>query len=345
MKKVGIVTIFDLNNYGNRLQNYAMEQIFLKKGVIPTSIVLKKYNDMFKYDNRMSHWIKKIYVLLRKDCAIKRYLSFLEFQRNMNTRVVNNTAVLNSEFDFFVVGSDQVWHPKVIDDDFLLKFAKPHKRIAVSPSIGVDKIPDDTKRYYKEGIEAFAYVSIREESGKEIIQEISSKDILQICDPVFMLNDKEWDEASKKLKEMPESYILKYSLGDGNSVDDKWIERVAKEKGLEIIDIYNEKSKYFTIGPGEFIYLIKNAELVCTNSFHALAFCLIYNINFVIFERYEKSNDMNTRVNTLLTKFSMNHRKKDKIKEEELFKTNFSNKDAIIDREQKKFEKFIEQII
>ena len=59
MKKVGIVTIFDLNNYGNRLQNYAMEQIFLKKGVIPTSIVLKKYNDMFKYDNRMSHWIKK----------------------------------------------------------------------------------------------------------------------------------------------------------------------------------------------------------------------------------------------------------------------------------------------
>ena len=72
MRKVGIVTIFDLNNYGNRLQNYAVEQILKKCGVVPTTLVLPCYEEIFKYNNKLENFAKKIYSRIFKNNRIER---------------------------------------------------------------------------------------------------------------------------------------------------------------------------------------------------------------------------------------------------------------------------------
>ena len=94
MRKVGIVTIFDLNNYGNRLQNYAVEQILKKCGVVPTTLVLPCYEEIFKYNNKLENFAKKIYSRIFKNNRIERYLSFLKFQKNMNAKniLITDTA-------------------------------------------------------------------------------------------------------------------------------------------------------------------------------------------------------------------------------------------------------------
>ena len=38
MKKVGILTIIDNNNYGNRLQNYAVQKILKNNHIIPITL-------------------------------------------------------------------------------------------------------------------------------------------------------------------------------------------------------------------------------------------------------------------------------------------------------------------
>lgn len=344
MKKVGIVTIFDLNNYGNRLQNYAMEQIFRKNNVDVDTIVLPQYNEMFKYNHKISHFVKKLYSIVKKDnFTVSRYLNFLKFQKNMKA-VVADPKDIEDRYDLFVTGSDQVWHPEVVNDDFLLQFTSNNKRAAVSPSFGVSVIPRDLESYYKQGIEKMKFVSVREESGKRIINGITNSDVEILLDPVFMLDKQEWDKVESKVKDVPSKYIVKYLLGEKKSETEEHINRIAKENGLKIIDVYNNTDNYFSMGPGEFVSLIKNAELVCTNSFHALVFSLIYEKNFVAFNRYENGNDMNSRVEHLLKKFKMEKRKIEKL-DYNIFDCDFTESNIVLQSEREKFAKYINKIL
>lgn len=340
MKKVGIVTIFDLNNYGNRLQNYAMEQLLKKEGMEPRTIVLPEYDDTFKYSHKLSQIIKRVYSSVKKDnFVLKRYLNFLNFQKNMEAVVVNPKDV-SEQYDFFVTGSDQVWHPQVINDNFLLKFADKNKRVAVSPSFGVSVVPENKKGYYKEGINNFAHVSVREDAGAKIIKELTNKDIPVLLDPVFMLDKSEWDKVARDDKRLHDRYLIKYILGEKDKYTEDKIECYAKENNLEIVNIYGRDSKYFSMGPAEFISAIKNSQLVCTNSFHALAFSLIYEKNFVVFNRFENGNDMNSRIDSLLRKFHMEHKKIENISEK-VFESDFKEANSVLLESRKQFSDFI----
>ena len=106
-------------------------------------------------------------------------------------------------------------------------------------------------------------------------------------------------------------YILKYFLGHVSEEKEKEIERFAKENNCDIIDILDKNSFYAT-GPSEFVYLIKNAFLVLTDSFHSCVFSIIFNRPFLIFERDEEGmRNMNSRIDTLLQKFKLDGRRFD----------------------------------
>ena len=185
-----------------------------------------------------------------------------------------------------------------------------------------------------------AYISVREEAGAKIIREITNKEAPVLADPVFLLSQDEWDEIAKRDNRLPDKYIVKYILGEKNDETEKRIERYARENHMEVIDIYSRESEFFSMGPAEFVSTIKNAEIVCTNSFHALAFSLIYEKEFVVFNRYENGNDMNSRVDNLLAKFHMESRRIENIKDE-LVKCDFTESNAVLCREQKKLMEYL----
>ena len=93
-------------------------------------------------------------------------------------------------------------------------------------------------------------------------------------------------------------------------------------------------NKYnYSIDPSEFIYLINSCTLMCTDSFHGAVFSIIMNTPFIVFERKSKGKSMNSRIDTLLSLFSMESRLGKNVTDDNIFNVDFSHVTDILDRE------------
>ena len=126
----------------------------------------------------------------------------------------------------------------------------------------------------------------------------------------------------------------------------KWIEQVAKIYGLEIINILDMTDKDIYISdPGDFISLINNAKLVCTDSFHGSVFSIIMETNFIVFDRIQDNKaTMGSRIDTLLEKFNLNARKwNENLNHNELMSMSFVSSVNILEIEKKKSLDFLKK--
>ena len=163
----------------------------------------------------------------------------------------------------------------------------------------------------------------------------------------MLLVDKEWDKVSKKPDMLKQGkYILNYFLGDLSEFRKNEIERIAKENNCEIINILDKNSSFYECGPSEFLWLEKNAFLICTDSFHSSVFALLYDRPFIIFDREQSGiENMNSRLDTLVNKFNLKNRKfKDKITEENL-NHDYTEAYKILEKERKKAEDFLKKAL
>ena len=302
---IGIVTLNGYENYGNRLQNYALQQIIENIGFKAYTLWPVSFKQSFKYFLKILIPFKSKY---KKNKALylfsKKYIR-TKYYININTKVAN-------KYDYFICGSDQVWNCnfKTFNTKMFLEFSPKEKNIAYAASFGINKIEKKYEDIYLKGLNNFKSISVRESEGKQIIQKLDkSLKVDAVLDPTLMIDKSVWNNiASKPAADIPDKYILVYMLGKNNNIFEA-IEKTAKEKNWIVINLMNEKSQYYSIGPAEFLYLIKNAELVCTDSFHACVFSLIFNRSFVVFDRVNKNNDMSSRLETLLKKFRLDNRK------------------------------------
>jgi hypothetical protein len=159
-----------------------------------------------------------------------------------------------------------------------------------------------------------AAISVREEKGKELANQLTGReDIYLHLDPTLLLRAEEWKKIEKKPKLYDGgNYILKYFLGEKDSKINQDIEKFAKANKLTIIDVISQDSPYYNIGPSEFLFLERNAEVIITDSFHACVFAILNERPFVVVERKEKNfQSMGSRIDTLLDKFHLENRRYD----------------------------------
>ena len=351
MKKIAILTINDDTNYGNRLQNYAVQKTLQKlnfsvetinnqKNIVGINIIKKKIKNI----------IKKLLNFKR----FRRYNAFIKFNKNIKYSkiYIDSNHVpkdLKKKYDFFITGSDQVWNPSIgrLSDIDLLNFADNNQKISFSASFGISNIPESLKSRVKNNIETFKAISVREDAGKEIIAELTDrKDTEVLIDPTMMLDAKEWDNITKKPKMLKcKKYILKYFLGNLSETRKKEIERFAEENDCEIIDILDQNSPFYRTGPSEFLYLEKNAFLICTDSFHSCVFAILYNRPFIVFEREDKEEKMNSRIDTLLTKFNLSDRRFSGNLAKQSLNHDYMDAYKILYEEIKKAEKFLKKAL
>lgn len=361
MMKIGIITIVDYTNYGNRLQNYAVYKILQSKFNCKATTLVSYKNKPF-YDGKYILWLKNF--IVKKLCVfpnfaekrfgptVTRWSNFHNWSKYIPTKNYYKSIMLpkklNDEYDYFFVGSDQVWNYHFSAsrfDDFFLRFSDDEKKVAISASFGVDKLPDKWKETYKIGLEKFKYISVRENAGQKIIFDILNKEVPVLLDPVMMLSKEEWIKVSKKTRvDCSKPYVLKYYLGDENEEEkiDKW----AQKNGYEIYELLNKDvPELYSAGPGEFLTLINNATLVCSDSFHCIAFSIIFSRPFIVYSRLGDADYMTSRLETLLNTFNFQNRWKHMLKKEEYLQCDFSESNSILNQEQKKFTKYVEQII
>ena len=315
MKKIGIITLLGNNNFGNKLQNYALCTYLNKMGLKSETIKFKSlYNENFLYTILMR--IK--YGIIKKEKISKRKEKFLQFDSRYivySDKIIkwfSNLKKINDDYDYFIVGSDQVWNYKMTHNFnlFFLEKFDYDKKVAYSASFGISKIDNKFKKRVKKDLNSIKSISVREQQGKEIILELTNReDVEVLIDPTMLLSDKEWKKVAKKPSNYSgEKYILNYFLGDMKKEREEEIKKIAIKNNCKIINVLDKNDPYYNIGPQEFLFLEENAFLICTDSFHACVFSILFNKPFVVFERENSKNNMSSRVETLLKKFNLKDR-------------------------------------
>ena len=302
-----IVTIYDKNNFGNRLQNYAVQEIFRCMGCTVCTIAIESKQKR----------LKSMCQLLRNLCSFDickrhhamRQIKIERFNKTfIKTLVVKNLSKMSdisSRFDYFVVGSDQVWNALwyFSDEDklFLLDFVPPCKRIALSASFGIDYVPEEWKYEFYNELVKFRALSVREHSGCQIIHDLIHREASVLIDPVLYLEDTFWRNISTQPSQRyidKKKYILCYFIDTPNSSMDFKIADYAKRHNLEIINIKSARNELYCISPVEFLWLIDNAALVCTDSYHAYVFSFLFQVPAVYID--DCSIDMSSRVKSFV---------------------------------------------
>lgn len=346
MKKVGVITLNGNYNFGNRLQTYAMQEV-LKRYTNSVDNIWVADKEKFDF-----HTKKRLFP---EDNANRKFNVFCEFTNKYinNKRVDSLNDIDTNAYDYFIVGSDQIWNPTFPFFDYdkmFLTFSKDkNKNIAYAASIGIHDIPEEHIECFKNGPDNFKSISVREENAKRIIEDLNKrKDTHVVIDPTMILPAKTWDEIAKKPSGLAdrEKYILTCFLGEFSKEHREEINNIAQKNNWKIINLMDEDDPCYCCGPQEFLYLEKHAEVICTDSFHSCVFGIIYNRPFIIYDRV--SDDvipMNARIDTLIKMFQLKNRLYiDSINEENLT-CDYTEANSILKEEQYKALSFIENAL
>lgn len=352
MKKIGIITLNGYFNYGNRLQNYALQEILKVLGFEVETILVDtsvKYNDIAfgEVCKRLitSLWNRLIRRKVEKSKK-ERMVTFKEFSdryiRETDFCISNDKIPddLSDRYDYFVTGSDQVWNPLYIQNSsiYFLTFAPPNKRIAYAPSFGISHIPPIWLEDYKLWLSEMASLSVREEAGAEIIRSLTRREATVLVDPTLLLTKEKWLEISRESAYKPkENYLLTYFLGEQTKDRENMIQDISKENNLTIINLSDiEDEKRYSADPGEFIDYIYSSSVLFTDSFHGCVFSILLEKPFVVFERNESTPSMISRIDTLLSTFQLHSRKWSKLEMDKIFQIDYSHLASILEFERTK---------
>lgn len=330
MKKIAIMTWYKYRNFGTALQCTALFSKIKALGYEPTLISYDTSARKYLFPERettlksakafINRRLKKSsYVSKEKERLFSEYLS----RRVNETELCTNYSelyALNSQFDAFVCGSDQVWTPTSFDDKNYLSFVDENKpKIAYAPSFGAVKISNEYQKPVIRGLlSRVDSISVREKQGAELVNELIGKKPPVVLDPTLLLDSSEWDSYAEtdSCRKIEGKYILCYFLGD----EKKYLKNVKKISQKLKIPYYvipvmkkqqgNDRKVPFEVGPSEFVSLVKNAEYVCTDSFHGMAFAVNYNIPFSVYKRFSDNDPFaqNSRVYNLLDLLSLRER-------------------------------------
>lgn len=333
MKKIGILTeYYESINYGGTLQAYALckvlndigydaEQIsylkseerrLLKENKIKISM-LKRINPIYQRRRFISYCLNS--KLKRKMEGRQR--KFTDFRETMipHSKYVFDDDTLKEcvGYDDYIVGSDQVWNPNFHHPGYMLSFAsKEKKRISYAASLGIQNLTNEQKEFFRNNLKNFDAISVREVDAVDMLQELTKVKIEQVLDPTLLLEQEQWNAICTNCR-IQEKYIFAYYLGD-DLKQRRVTEEFAKKNNLKIVFIPHVSGNYricdkefgdirlYDVSPGEFVALIKHAEYVFTDSFHAVAFSGIYHKQFFVFTRTEYKT-MSSRIYSITNMF------------------------------------------
>lgn len=323
--KIGIVTHYYKSiNYGGNLQAFALCKTLEKLGYEAEQISLDRSKDL-SIKSRLKRCVKRILKPnLRNRSNFKiREKAFLGFNQNViphsNTVYSEKTIHKSAEnYDAFITGSDQVWHPYAVCDAYLLKFAPSTKiKLSYAASIAHNEISDILKIKYQQALADYEAISVRENEAASIISPLTDKNVEVVLDPTLLLTKEEWLAMSHPSK-ISEKYLFCYFLGDDTNQRQIALE-YAKKHSLKIVTLPNllgksRKSdenfgdyKLYDVSPQRLIGLINEAECIFTDSFHATVFSLLCQKEYFVFQR-SGAKAMSSRIYTLSDLFNTKER-------------------------------------
>lgn len=321
--RIGKLTLEGYFNYGNTLQSYALQE-FLLRYADAVDTIWHRPDNFLPRTYWQWGWKQPIKWILnwrgfrtdffdgsigRESVRQGKIKDFSDRYISVRPRRQDLRAIAD-EYDFFVVGSDQVWNPcfNRKEEDFLL-FAPPEKRISYAASLAYPEIPKEKEKFFYKALSGMKSLSLREREGAMIVEQLTGREAEVHVDPTLLLGVDEWRRVSR----VPAwyrggEYLLTYFLGKRPAV----VDTVAKELGLIVVNLLDENVfEHYTTGVDEFLWLVEHASLVYTDSFHGTVFAILFRRPFVICNRLgnKAMSNMTSRIETLLGYFGLEARR------------------------------------
>lgn len=347
-KKVGAVVVIhpNQNNYGTSLQGFATIKLIellghdyeiiryiKKRSLFEIARILPMYLMSGGFYNMKRWFIKKFHAKhtaeFAEDNAVRTRTmnAFKEKYFKPRSHFYEGYADLQKgsrNYDVIFVGSDQVWTPASLYSKFynLLFVDDAVRKFSYASSFGVARIPARQHKKTAHYLNRLDAIGVREISGKNIVESLTSKQATVVLDPTLLLSKEKWESFVDAPQKYNEPYIFCYILGS-NDMTRKAVDELKKATGLKVVylrhvDEYNRDDDTmgdyapFDVSPLDFVNLIRHASYVLTDSFHGSIFSIIFNKQFITFYRYiQDSNSItnkNSRIDSLFDIFGLKDR-------------------------------------
>ncbi len=345
-KKVGLAIVTYTINYGTFLQAFATQTAMRNLGceteilnidsvIADVSKARKKYflKQMFNLAELKSYRHTISALIARKtDKTYKHFMAQREacfrafhkknFSIGPKCDSWDGLSEHCREFDSIVVGSDQLWRPANIAGNFYTLNFVPEdvNKISYATSFGLKEIRPEQRVAAARFLNRINYLSTREDSGADIVRDLTGRTAEVVCDPTLLLTKAEWESFLQPEPIVSGDYILVYMLSNFKE-HRAYIRRLAKQTSCKVVGILHgagyikgdEKSvdeAPAAIDPFDFLNLIRHAKYVCTDSFHGCVFSTIMEKDYYVFKRFSDADKMstNSRVTGLLQRLNLSHR-------------------------------------
>lgn len=249
--------------------------------------------------------------------------AMLEFNQNIiphceEVYSSDNIRDCGEEYDAFITGSDQVWNPVWYNSAYYLDFVPSNKiKMSYAASLGKTSISDEQIEIFKNNLADYTAVGVRELDAVSFLQPYSPVPVAWNLDPTLLLDADEWDEICGE-RVINEKYVFCYFLGADKNQRNV-AKKFAKKNKLKLVtipfvagvfegcDVNFGDYKLYDASPEKFISLIKYAEYIFTDSFHATVFSSIYRKQYFVFQRAGEKG-MGTRIYSLMKLFESEER-------------------------------------
>lgn len=332
-REICIKTWYGTDNYGSNLQAIGLSETlkvlgydvyFLKRFMVipfmlkhPSMFFARVYN-AFNLKKSKKFFTPVPYIV--SDKRKERLVRFKsEHFKEKEYKTLDDWYIDVINNVIFVAGSDIIWNPaKGYPATSFLDFAYYAKlnRFSYASSVGAQELPRKYYKAYKKYLGSMKGVSVREQAVANMFEPIIQKNVVKVLDPTFLLSREYWEEFSKKAK-IPvgincSNFVLVYFVMEDPRYWD-YVRKIKEQTGFKIIVLpmhHSDENQPFDIitdgTPYEFVWLIKNACFVCTDSFHACVLSIIFHKEFYLIRRKRKSED--DKYNDLLTRYHLTDR-------------------------------------
>ncbi len=315
MKTVDIITKHSAYNFGAMLQAYALQKTMQELGADCKMIDLRQPKPTTSWSWKSPGGIiRNVFYRLHKKELLEGFAHFEEFiEAYPKTRRYDSEWDLYTdipEADIYLSGSDQVWNPLKISEAAFLRFAPKDKiRASYAASLGISYMPQGGENLVEEYLAEFDKISVREETGKQVLERMTEQEINVHVDPTLLRTKEDW-EALAVPTSIKKPYILCYILYRPQWLN-KWLKKIHKQTKKDIVlissDVYRNvyhNQMVRSAGPKEFLGLIQGADFVISSSFHGVALSIANEKPF-----YAIVNpDSPSRISNMLQTFALQNR-------------------------------------
>lgn len=311
--KIGIITFHWGTNYGGVLQAYALQTFLESKGhevcIINYAPVTFRDSRLRCFRSKSLSTIRKNLTEFDKDQNIEKFRA-KRLNRSRRYYKLDELKAEPPSCDMFICGSDQVWNHGIVRAHGLAYYlpfgAQDTIRVSYAVSLGSTEYPAATMEKVRPYIERFDKISVRENTGKKILEEAGFDQVDIMPDPTLLLSNEDYEQLMPEVAPETSPFAFFYVLQRAQFVIMN-LENYFRENGnLKVIN--NKASEYGKFGIEHWLFYMKNAEVVVTNSFHGLVFSLMFKKNFVVVPIEGVQAGMNDRIHTLLDKFGLKKR-------------------------------------